>query len=214
MKRMEFMAHYTLSYAKSNGDLQWPFVGTTYQNPFNLKSEWGWSSLDARHQSAGYAVYHAPKGIEVTGLFRVRSGLPIDATSGSDLAELLSGAAGSRPLQQPGISFPRNDFRNLGYRTVDARLLKSISLRESLRLQLSAEFFNLFNFNNVAFISAADLPNNPAFIYGPGILANGTPAPVNPGFLNRRTPNGKLDASTMTQQEGPFQVQLGARFSF
>ncbi|MGI8991487.1 MAG: hypothetical protein ACR2I2_18125 [Bryobacteraceae bacterium] len=213
-KRLEFMAHYTLSYAKSNGDLQWPFVGTTYQNPFDLSRERGWSSLDARHQSAGYVTYQAPKGFELTGLFRARSGLPIDATTGDDLSELLTGSAGGRPLQRPGIPFARNAFRNLGYRTVDARLLKSIPVRESVKLQFSAEFFNVFNFRNLAFISAADYPNNPAFIYGPGVLPNGRTAAANPGFLTQRTSSGGFDPATMAQQGGPFQVQLGARLLF
>jgi hypothetical protein len=203
-----------MSYTRSDDDLEWPFVSTTYQNPFNLSREWGWSSIDARHQASGYIVYHAPKGFEVTGLFHVRSGLPIDATSGGDTSELLAGNIGNRPIAQPGIPFARNAFRNLAYRTVDVRLLKSFPVREAAKLQLSAEVFNLFNFNNVAFTSAYDYANNPAFTYGLGILPNGQPAPLNPGFLQVGTPLGGYNPGTDVQQGTPFQVQLGIRFLF
>jgi hypothetical protein len=214
LNRIEFIAHYLLSYTRSDDDLEWPFTSTTYQNPFNLSREWGWSSLDARHQGSGYVVYHAPKGFEITGLFHARSGLPIDATTGGDTSELLAGNTGNPPLERPGIPFARNAFRNLGYRTIDIRLLKSFQVREAAKLQLSAEMFNLFNFNNVAFTSAYDYPNNPAFTYGLGVLPNGQPASVNPGFLQLRTARGGYNAATEVQQGTPFQAQLGVRFQF
>ena len=214
VKRAEFAAHYTLSYTRSDDDLAWPFLSTAYLNPFDLRREWGWSSLDSRHQAAGYAVYQAPKGIELTGIFRAWSGLPIDATTGDDTSELLAGDIGNRPLKQPGSPFPRNAFSNRGAKTVDVRLLKSFRVRESGKLQLSAEVFNLFNFDNVAFASAYDYPNNPAFIYGLGVLPNGQPASVNPGFLKLRTAQGGYNPATEVQLGTPLQVQLGIRFLF
>jgi hypothetical protein len=215
LKRAEFVGQYTLSYNKSDNDLEWPFLWTTYQNPFNLKQEWGWSSLDARNEGSGYIIYHAPKGFELTSIFRARSGLPIDATAGGDPSQLLTtNNIGNRPLEAPGVPFPRNDFRNLGYRSVDLRVLKSFRVREPLTLQFSAEMFNIFNFANVAFASAYDYPNNPAFIYGLGILPNGQGAPPNPGFLQLRVPGGGYNPATEVQQGTPFEVQLGIRALF
>jgi hypothetical protein len=215
LKRAEFVAQYTLSYNKSDDDLEWPFLSTSYQNPFNLKEEWGWSSLDARQQASGYGIYHAPKGIEVTGIFRARSGLPIDATAGGDPSQLLTTTnVGNRPLEAPGIPFPRNDFRNLGYKSVDLRVLKSFRVRDTSTLQFSAEIFNVFNFANVAFASAYDYPNNPAFIYGPGILPNGQTVSPNPGFLQLRTSAGGYNPATEVQQGTPFEVQLGIRWLY
>lgn len=215
LKRAELVGQYTLSYNKSNDDLEWPFVSTTYQNPFNLRGEWGWSSLDSRNQGSGYAIYHGPWGIELTGIFRASSGLPIDATTGGDPSQLLTTTnLGNRPLEAPGLPFPRNDFRNLGYRSVDFRVLKSFRVRERSTLQFSAEMFNVFNFHNVAFASAYDYLNNPAFIYGPGILPNGQTAPPNPGFLQLRTPGGGYNPATEVQQGTPFEVQLGIRWLY
>ncbi|MGA8597176.1 MAG: carboxypeptidase regulatory-like domain-containing protein [Bryobacteraceae bacterium] len=212
-KLVDLAAHYTLSFNRSDDDLEWPFVTTTYQNPFNLKEEWGWSSMDARNEAAGYALFHAPKGIEITTLFEARSGLPIDATTGDDTSELLATSLGNRPLAAPGVPFPRNAFRNLDFKSVDLRVLKAFRLSETFKLELSAEAFNLFNFNNVAFLPNYESPNNPAFIYGLGISTSGQVLPPNPGFLQQRV-NGQYNAATMYQEGTPLQAQLGVRLFF
>jgi hypothetical protein len=213
LKRLQFAAHYTLSYNKSDAD-SLSLTSTTYQNPFNLRREYNSSDLDARHQLGGYTIYQGPWGIEVAALFHYRSGLPIDASTGQDSSELLIGNAGNRPMQQPGIPFLRNAFRNLDFKSVDLRVLKTFSLREAVKLQFSCEMFNLFNFENMAVISSALLVNNPAFIYGPGILFNGQPAPVDPRFLRLRNLNGEFDSAVAAQQGTPFQTQLGLRLIF
>ena len=119
------------------------------------------------------------EGLEATSLFRYRSGTPIDATTGADTSELLSGSRDNRPLERPGLPFLRNSFRNQGYQTIDARLLKSFALTEGARPQFSAEAFNLINFGNVQFLPSSLLLDNPAFNFGLGILPNGQTAPGN-----------------------------------
>jgi hypothetical protein len=91
---------------------------------------------------------------------------------------------------------------------------KSLALRESVRLQLYADLFNTFNIGNVAFISASAMPNNPAFIYGLGVLPTGAVAPVDPRFMRLRTVDGRNDPGTTAQQGTPFQAQLGVRLLF
>ena len=212
--RVELAANYTLGFNKSDADLERSITGTTYQNPYDLAREYNWSALDARHTASGYLLYRGPWGFDLTSLFRYRSGLPIDATTGADTSELLSGAQGNRPLERPGQPFARNAFRNLDYKTVDMRLLKSFAVSESVRVQFSAEAFNLFNFDNVRFLPTSVLANNPAFQYGLGILPNGQLAPVNPGFLRLRTASGGYDPATTGQQGTPLQGQFGIRLLF
>jgi len=113
--------------------------------------------------------------------------------------ELLEGAIGKTPMQSPRVPFGRNAFRNVGYRTVDAGLLKSSLIQETMRLQFPAEAFNLFNFRNVAFVSAYDYLNNPAFIYGWGILRNFQTAAPDSGYMRQRTASSGYDSSTMRQ---------------
>jgi hypothetical protein len=212
--RVTVAANYTLGYNKSDDDSERAIAGITYQNPFDLRREYNWSTLDVRHMFDGYALYEAPWGLDFTSLFRYRSGMPIDATTGADTSELLSGALGNRPLNRPGETFFRNSFRNRGYKTVDVRVLKSLPLSETVRIQLSAEVFNVLNFDNVGFVPATLMPDNPAFHYGLGILPSGQVAPVNPGFMSLKTPAGGYNPITTAQQGTPLQAQLGLRFIF
>ncbi len=206
MKKFQFSGQYTLSYNKSNDDNERSTGASSYQNPFNFKQEYNWSTLDTRHQVTGYTVYQAPWGIELSGLFRYRTGYPIDPTTGGDTSELLNGI--SRPLQAPGVPYLRNSFRNRNYKTADIRFLKSFAVRETMKLQFSAEMFNAFNFENIQF-------QGQGFIYGLGVLPSGQPAPVDPRFERLKSPTtGKYDSSTVFQQGTPFQAQLGLRVTF
>lgn len=45
--------------------------------------------------------------------------------------------------------FPRNYFRNCGFKTMNLRWLKDFRFQEKYALELSAEMFNLFHFANV-----------------------------------------------------------------
>ena len=212
--RFEAAANYTLGFNKSDDCSERAITGTVYQNPFDLRREYNWSSLDVRHMATGYWLWRAPAGVELASLFRFRSGMPIDATTGSDTSELLSGSQGNRPLERPGVPFLRNAFRNEAYHSIDLRALKSFPMNERATFQLSAEAFNILNTANVAFLPAHLLPDNPAFRYGLGILPNGQVAPVNPGFLQLRTPSGAYDPGATYQQGSPRQLQLGIRLLF
>src|SRR6266852_8878363 len=127
---------------------------------------------------------------------------------------MLSGNVGNRPLERPGLFMLRNAFRNRSFKTVDLRVSKSFAVRERLRMQVYGDMFNVLNFDNVGFITAASYPNNPAFIYGLGVQTDGRLAPINPGFLRLRMGNGKYDAETTAQQGTPFQAQLGLKVVF
>jgi hypothetical protein len=214
LRRFQLRAHYTLSYNKSDDDNEGDIVNITYPNPYDFSREYNWSAIDARHQADGFATWQAPGGIEISGLFHFRSGLPVDASTGGDTSELLSGNVGNRPLQSPGLFMLRNAFRNRSYKTVDLRISKNFAVKERMRLQAYCDMFNAFNFNNVGFISATVYPNNPAFNYGLGILPDGRLAPIDPGFLRLRTVSGKYDPETTAQQGTPFQAQLGLRLVF
>jgi hypothetical protein len=209
--KWQFAASYTLSYNKSDDDNERTSGGTLYLNPFDLSREFNWSNLDARHQFGGYTVYQAPLGIELTGLFRWRSGLPFDPTTGADTSEFLGGSAGNRPMEAPGVPMLRNSFRNRDFKTVDARFLKNFRVTENSKLQFSCEMFNVFSWANMAFSSNA-------FIYGLGLQTNGQAAPIDSRFMRLRVASGpsagQYDASTTAQQGTPFQAQMGLRFIF
>lgn len=206
MRKLQFSAQYTLSFAKSDDDNERDASGFGFQNPFNLKDEYNYSNFDTRHQFTGYAVYRAPWGIEITGIVRARTGYPFTPITGGDTSELLGGS--NRPLSAPGVFYKRNSFRNLDYKSVDLRVMKAFTFRDRYRAEFSAEMFNLFNFDNLAY-------TNQGYIYGIGIQTNGQAAPVDARFKQLVDPStGKLNTNTSQQQGGPFQAQIGVRFIF
>jgi hypothetical protein len=204
-KKLQGGVFYTLSETFSDDDNERDSGGQSSMNGFNYRQDYGYSNMDARHQFTTYGVYSLPFGFEVSGAVRLRSGLPLNARTGADTNQ--DGASTDRPLAAPGVAFARNPFRNravvLGN---DLRVMKNFKFGEVRRVQLSAEFFNLFNFDNVIFAGTAN-------IYGLGINAAGATVPADARWLVLKGSTGKY--STQNQQIGfPFQAQFGARLFF
>jgi len=164
LKKVQFMAFYTLSETFSDDDSERDAGGAFYDSTFNFIPEYGYSSLDARHQFTSSAVVSLPLGIELSGILRARSGLALNArTGGDDNQDLFST---DRPYSARGVVFERNGFRNRSVVNNDLRVLKSFKVGgDTRRLQFSAEFFNLFDLDNVLYSGNAG-------IYGAGIDAN------------------------------------------
>src|SRR5262249_60273459 len=111
-----------------------------------------------------------------------------------------------RPFSAFGQSFKRNAFRNLPFYNVDARVQKRFGFGESRGLVISAEFFNLFNFENSTYAGAQTT------YCAPSAICCGFGAPTNPNYQKLKDANGN---TIITNNPGvPFQVQLGARFQF
>lgn len=203
--RWQMQAFHTVSETFSDDDNERSSTGLLYDDAFNLSQEYGISRLDARHQFTGNLLYTLFWGMEVSGIFRYRSGLPIDPLAGTDLNQ--DGNNSERALMAPGILFPRNSFRNRNFRNVDFRFLKSFRVGEGKTLQFSTEVFNVFNFANVVY-AGRNLNR------GPGIDP-ATGAVLQPllTFQRLRVPDGSYDPVN-TQLGGPLQAQIGLRFRF
>lgn len=205
LQKLQFAAFYTMAQNYSDADSERDATGFEYANSFNLRDEYNYSSQDIRHQFTTNAVYRLPMGFEVSGISRFNSGLPFTARVGTDLNG--DGNNNDRPYSAPGQAFARNGFRNRSFARTDMRILKSFKLkRENLRLQVSAEFFNVFNAENVVIGG-----NNQ--LYGAGFQANGTFAPVNAAFKRIKLTDGNYDPNN-SQVGNPFQAQFGVRFFF
>lgn len=198
---------YTLSTNYSDDDNERNATGMGPMNPYDMSSEYNYSDLDARHLLSSYAVYTLPWGIEVSGILRTRSGLPLNPIVGSDTDG--NATNNDRPYQAVGVPFKRNAFRNRGVvHNNDIRILKNFGFRERYRIQLSAEFFNLFNLDNVVYAGQAN-------IYGLGINpTTGATAPVDSRFMLLRNGAGDYNQPTTSQVGNPFQAQFGVRFFF
>jgi len=166
--------------------------GNVGGDPFNRRSSYGPSDFDAKHIASFSWIWDLPKlaavapivretlgGWQVNGLVTMRSGLPFNVVTASDIA--LSGTSSQRPNvvgnhKLPGDRprgdkilawFDRTAFANPATGTygntgrnalvgpasavTNFGLFKNFALpgREGLRLQFRSEFFNLFNSVNL-----------------------------------------------------------------
>ncbi len=205
MSKVQFGFTYTLSDTYSEEDAERDATGTRMDNSFDLKPEYGYSQLHQRQQFSTYGVVNLPFGVDVSGTFRARSGFVMDAGTGADTNEDLK--SNDRTYRAPGVPFQRNSFRNRPTKIMDMRVLKNFGLGERRKIQLSFEFFNLFDIDNVIYSGVN------AFRYGVGVDANGNTVAPDPVFQRLRLANGSYDA-TNTQFGSPLQVQAGLRFFF
>lgn len=200
----QFSAFYTLSDNFADDDNERDAGGYTYENTFDLRPEYNYSNLDQRHQFLFNSVFFLPAGFEVSGSSRINSGRPLDARTGSDRNG--DGTNLDRPYSAFGVPFKRNAFRNRAFYTVDMRVQKRFGFGENRGLTFSAEFFNLFNFQNSLYAGPQNTYCTPSAVgcgFGP---------PTNVNFRKLKDANGNV---IITNTPGvPFQVQLGARFQF
>jgi hypothetical protein len=204
-RKYQLGLNWTVSQAYSDDDNERTAGGFTYDNPFNMRAEYGYSNFDRRHQVGGYGVFYLPWGIETSATLSYLAGAPVDPAAGSDVNG--DSSSSDRAYKAVGVPFARNSFRNKSIQNVSARFLKNFKFGERWRLQFSCEMFNLFNFANVI-VQGSNLN------YGPGINPDGSVAPARSTFLQLKRPSdGKYDP-TNTQVGFPFQAQFGLRLFF
>jgi hypothetical protein len=161
-----------------------------YQNQACRACDRSNSGFDVRHTMITNSVYELPVGKgrkylnnrglasqvfggwELSGVFTVRTGLPVDITMKPQTTPLDGNLSGQRPDLVPGQSiyaahrtidnwfnpdafaFPapgkygdlgRNIARGPGYYEIDTALQKEFAVTERIKLKFRAEAFNLFN---------------------------------------------------------------------
>lgn len=217
-KRLQLQAFYTLSYNYSDDDNERLASGFDHDNEFNLAPEYYFSRLDARHLFQYNTIVDLWGGFTVSSLARFRSSRPMEALVGSDLNGD-NNSFGDRAFVAPGVSFKRNSFRDRRIYNVDLRVAKDFRITERKRLKVTADFFNLFNFADVVYISGTPTPFNPLDVYGAGVNAAGAVVPANTSFRQLTDPafctaTNKGCYNTNVTPGSPFTAQLGLRFDF
>ncbi len=210
-------AFYTLSRSLSDDDNERDAGGVSAADQFDLKPEYGFSRLDRRHQFVANPIIFLPAGFEVSSALRFRSAVPLDAVVNTDLNG--DTVNNDRPYRAPGVSFKRNSFRNRSVFDTDMRVQKSFHLQESKRIILTAEFFNLFNVQNIqlAGTTVTQFCTTNSDIFGCGLSG----LPTNQNFRRVRENNegnARFGQFLLTNNLGSIsqtrQVQLGVRFQF
>jgi hypothetical protein len=207
-QRYTLNAYYTLSWNQSETDTERPVANIVYESVANLANDYSWSNLDMRHQFTGSGVFFLPAGFDVSTTARLASGRPFNATVGSAGDLNRDGQTTDRPIVD-GLVIARNAFRNTAFYNVDLRVERAFELPKQMgRIILSADFFNLLNFDNV-------LIGSSNMAYGVGAaLQNGNVVSVAPpaNFGQLRDGEGRY---LLTNTPGdPFQAQIGLRWVF
>lgn len=212
-QRFQFEANYTLANNRDDDSNERNFSRQTTLNPFNLKAEAAPSKQDVRHNLNLSGLVDLGRGFTLSGIIITRSGFPYTAviTDGEDTNGDLNDA--NERAVVGGVVSGRNQFRQPNFFNLDVRLLKGFKFSETMRLDLSAEVFNVTRTTNKGF--GADALAN--FCTGNSALADA----ANPLSITCPTgffPNVRAQEATFAPSTARFggarQVQLGARFIF
>ena len=230
----QFDAFYVLSKNLDDDSTERNATFAEYDNSFDLRPEYSFSRLDRRHQFVFNTVVNAPLGFQISSTGRFLSGNPIDVTVSGIVAPAGSGLTNAqyaalvtlsgnttgdlnqdrgnfsdRPYTAPGVSLPRNAYRNNPFRNVDLRIQRDFRIGEQFRISPSFEVFNVFKFDNIQLASTtATNYGNPGVNERTGEIL----APSNPTFLQVRDANGNY---LLTNNAGaPLQMQFGLRVQF
>jgi len=215
-KGLYFRLAYTWAHAIDDGqDALVAGRPVTVQNSYATKSERGPSVTDQRNRlSVSWIAEPRPFGRgqevlakilndwKIAGVMTFGSGRPTEARVIGD------------PNRDDNSSndrlsgYGRNAFLGPDYATMDLRLTRKIHVTERLRMELTAESFNLFNRDNQRYSLSDDGFLNSAGQFVP-IDRRPTNGPIYPAYYQR--PTSFLKA---TSAYAPRLVQIGLRFVF
>jgi hypothetical protein len=223
-KGLQLQVSYTFAHALDDDQISSATLsGNTPQNPFNIKGDYGNSNFDIRQKTVVAAVWqpdHFAKsdsaaarwllsGWTLSPVVVGSTGLPfspsvsgnVPSTGGGGTTTGVIGAAGSSRVP----FFARNSFRMPGFFNTDIRLSRDFHIWERATLQISVDYFNLFNDVNITsigtqlFSSISGTATAPVFNY-----ANPATATFS---LNQNGNNGTFVPT-------PRLLQVGGRISF
>jgi hypothetical protein len=221
---------YTLSSAKNYAnDDQIPF-GSGPIDPNDLAREYGPAPNDQRHRVTLSGVAELGRGVRLSGLWTLASGVPMDILmpSGQTRVPTLQRNAGGRLLKTPAelndylrklnasggingepLPLVSTDARfNDTFNSLDLRLSKVFQL-SGVRIEGLAEVFNLFDVSNILGTSTR---NYSGFS---NVLVRDSIEPGTPGYLTSSQFGKPVNtAGGVFGSGGPFALQFGARVSF
>ena len=140
---LQFSASYTWSHALANN----LGIAGSGQDPFNLRRDYGNGDNDVRHYFVVNGLYEPRfsqkplswlNGFQLSSTGFYNSGYPINATTGIDLNA--DGVLNDRPLFRG-----RNDLKGPSIFQIDARVSRTVKIRDRYRLVFLIEGENILN---------------------------------------------------------------------
>jgi hypothetical protein len=171
------------------------------RNRFVVSGIW---NLDSYTRGMSAAPRFLFGGWELSGIFTAQSGQPYSGLVAGDL----NNDGNLRTARFPGLG--RDTFylpRNV---SLDPRITKDLRLRESVKLQLILEAFNVFNKNNVFAVSTTQ------YSFSTSTTTCGVTPPFPAGVIGCLLPSATFGTQTTASNTpiSPRIVQLGAKFIF
>jgi hypothetical protein len=229
---VQFQSSYTWSHAYDFGQNQTTFTATdSMLFPNNITPERGNSIYDVPQRFVVSAVMNSPwkqngwagwltNNWELSPIVQIQNGLPYElGVSGSAPGGIeggINGSGGTNRIEQLGV----NSFRMPFTLEPDARLAKSFKIQEKYSVQLSADFFNIINKQNVMSVNSTGyiISTSPVSTAS-GTVACSKTAPCLNFNVNSAANFAPLFGTVTGTNNSNFlytprEIQLGARFSF
>jgi len=211
---LQVQANYTYSHAIDTDQSSSALItGNTPLDPANIAQDRGNSNFDVRHRFVTSLVYQPPffegkdsnkiahwvlSGWTISPVQTIQTGMPFSgAVSGSPSGTTLGVIGANGSSRVPFIG--RNSFRMPALFNTDLRVARDFQIHERLKLEVSAELFNVWNNFvvtglNTTLFSASGTQSAPVLTYQSSF----------------DTPTAANNAVFLTQRL----IQLGARLSF
>ncbi len=228
-------ASYTLAKAFNYAnDDQIPFAAGPI-DPNNLQRDYGPTPNDQRHRFTFAGVWSAPKGLNVSAIWAMASGVPMDIImpDGTSRIPVIQRNAGGRQFKTPGdlnafiqdlnakggISTPAgsvllplvsNDAKfNDSFNSVDLRVSRPFTVGRGMKIEPMVEVFNLFNVTNILGTSNLNYSG-----YSNALIRD-SQDPASPGYLTSSAfGHAVTTAGGVFGSGGPRAFQLAARMTF
>lgn len=181
------------------------------QDPTDLGADRGLSEFDERHKFVAAGIFESPfknpflAGFQLAPIFSFHSGHPFNLLAGGEVN------GNNHTTNERPIGAPRDSGLGPNYAAFDMRLSWEHKIGERLKLQITAEAFNLFDRTNYASV------NNevgPFFPFTPGFTTFNVEG-IKPGTaLPDGTAAGPSTPLGFTSALPMREFQLGARFTF
>jgi hypothetical protein len=177
LERPSTWGNYRISYTYSKAmDDVGEFFFSAPINNYNIWQDWGRSDDDQRHRLTFDGSIHTPftvantawghltHGFQLTAMLRYYSPLPFNITTGTNTVQ----GTTARPTVN-GVFIQRNAGSGFDFLDLSARLSRTFTIAEHLRLEALAEGFNLTNRVNGVTLNgvfgAGAYPTHPAPTY-------------------------------------------------
>lgn len=184
-------ASFTVADKKNINDDFSPALTDYPNDPANIEAEWGRSRADERFRFTASAVLRLPWRFTLSPIFEYGSGQPWNRRRGYDF-----NGDGKNSDRLPDVG--RFSEEGPDFAQVNLRVTYALPLGSRARADLIAEFFNLFNRDNLDVNSI----QNSEFLSGPTLANAALPAVANTRY-------GQYTATLP-----PFEAQLGVRIVF